>query len=312
MKKARWLSLCFVLWLTAVFCITSCAPKAQEDMKLVFLKSYGDIKAVEGDKNGICLSLILYHYDDRFEKKEVVSDNGIFGSLLSKFGIGEQVLVQTFPDVSFVSDDIEVVSYKLMDTGTRNKDARLFNLDIFYKLNGKTDAATYEVNRIRINDREFDIGSLYFFPVSGDENKDGDLVLKSVSAAVFGTGLKDFLAELGNDTQEDIVLEEVDLRHFEDFKAKFILGDGGRTTESDSAKGLKIGARSVGELRVEFTKAPEGYDVFYVSPVIRYYDTKKELKEIPIEYFLSGSIMDEKELGEAADKYRMSGETLAD
>lgn len=256
-----------------------------EDEEIIFLKNYGDIKVIEDTDNVMSLGVIVYNYNVKDKQNDVKTNN-----------------------VKFNNENIEVLDYDFVDSDVNFENARLFYLNINYKLNKDDSDNTYDsefnVNNIQIGNSSFEIGDLYFFPVPKNYNENEDLSIDSVAAMSPGIGLKKFFSSLNNNTKDDIYLNKVDVKHFNNIIAQFILDDNRKTTKNYASDDLKIKGNSTSSFDIEFhDNLNNKYDVFYVSPVLEYIDSKKQVEYLYFDYFVSGLMLDKKDLKILLDKY---------
>lgn len=289
-------TLIFILVVTSIFiftCFFTFKDKNKET-KTIFLNHYGDIKIVESVENVMSLGLIVYNFNNDYKDTNIKSHS-----------------------LRFDNEYIEILDYDFVDANLRFKDAKLFYLNITYKMNEykhyNIDDSIFEVNNIYIQDDIFNIGNLFFFPVANNYNENEELYIESVSAMSSGIGLKPFYANLVNNTSKSIIIRDIDLKHFNDFKPKLNLGNNNITKEDISINNIEIKEDSSTLLSIDFNHAPnDKYDVFYFTPVLEYLDSKNESKNLFFDYFVSGLMLDKKELKIIIDKYKeLNTSTLA-
>lgn len=289
MKRIETLNFKFIIFIIIIVLIIITnfyfiLENKNKDTRIMFLKSYGDIKVVENMDNSMSLGLIIYDYDYTYNQNQVKVQN-----------------------LKFENNDIKILDYDFVDSGLKYKNAKLFYLNITYNLNKNNldyiNNSVFEINNIYIGDKNFEIGNLFFFPVPNNYNEIEDLNIESVSAMSPGIGLKKFFANLNNNTSDNISIQSIDLKHFNNFKAIFTLNNNNKISQSYSANDFEIKDNSEALLNIEFNHIPDEYDVFYFTPILKYFDSQNKLQNLYFDYLVSGLMLDKEDLKIIINKY---------
>jgi len=154
-----------------------------------------------------------------------------------------------------------------------------------------------EVNKIFVEGKAYDIGSISFVPT--EFKYDEVLGLVKVPGKSLGSGLGNYELGIENNSKKKLNIDAVELGRFKEYITGITLneGNGKSALEAPSyAFSLAQQEKNV-EITVEFDSTQlEEYDVFYFSPSILYHTELGDIGKLNVTVYTSGLLLTDEDM----------------
>lgn len=235
--------------------------------ELHFVKAYGDLEYSKYKSKPLALTFVAKNLPYNFNES---SKN----------------------NVQFENENIVLSDCNIQCIDVQYKNYKFYEILMDYSIleDSEPEKSCFEVNNIILNDKTYDIGTLYFFPSSdGKENHAESFGLSCGGGLRSGIKLESFNEKFYNFSNEEVQIAQINLHHFSDMIQKLKVKNKTYPLEEPHAI-VPISPHGEAEINIVFndTYVAGNYYIFYFTPTITY--TKEDNTQCTVDgnYFVSG------------------------
>ena len=275
-KKIMLLAVAVVILLSGFIANSIFTEKELSSFELEFLNCFGDVSSdVEGENP---LSIDLVVRTDLYNIKKIVA----------KLNESEEV--------KFDNEKVKIQDFVFVEGNLKYGTLKEIMLNITYSTEGEV-GTPLEVNKIFVEGKQYDIGSVSFVPA--EFKSDEALGLVKVPGKSLGGGLDKYGLGIENNSKEKLDIDAVELGRFHGHIKEITLNRGNDKTvlKAPSYSFSLAQQEKNAEIVVEFDATPlEEYEVFYFSPSILYHTEDGAPHKLNLYTYTSGLLLTDEDM----------------